>query len=264
MAKLRPCIAEFIGTFALIFVGIGAIRTAGHDVLAVALAHGLTIAAFVSATMHISGGQLNPAVTFGLVCGGHMTLADAVRYWISQLLGATAAALICLGIFGRDVVVSGTPQLGTGISPGGGILVEAILTFFLVFVVHGTGIDERGRRVAGLAIGSTCDPRHSVRRPAHRRGDESRACLRPSDRGQLLERRTTYIGSGRSSVAQRLALSIASSSRRTRRSATQQRGRSCAGRCLARGSRPRLREVLRRLRGSGYTRSVGGFTKSQC
>ena len=155
MAKLRPCIAEFIGTFALIFVGIGAIRTAGHDVLAVALAHGLTIAAFVSATMHISGGQLNPAVTFGLVCGGHMTWPDAIRYWISQLLGATAAALICLGIFGREVVVSGTPQLGTGISPGGGILVEAILTFFLVFVVHGTGIDERGRRVAGLAIGST-------------------------------------------------------------------------------------------------------------
>ena len=155
MAKLRPCIAEFVGTFALIFVGIGAIRTAGHDVLAVALAHGLTIAAFVSATMHISGGQLNPAVTFGLVCGGHMTVPDAIRYWISQLLGATAAALICLGIFGREVVVTGTPQLGTGISPASGILLEAILTFFLVFVVHGTGIDERGRRVAGLAIGST-------------------------------------------------------------------------------------------------------------
>ena len=155
MAKLRPCIAEFIGTFALVFVGIGAIRTAGHDVLAVALAHGLTIAAFVSATMHISGGQLNPAVTFGLVCGGHMTIGDAVRYWIAQLLGGTAAALICLGIFNRDTVVTGTPQLAAGISPMSGIIVEAILTFFLVFVVHGTGIDERGRRVAGLAIGST-------------------------------------------------------------------------------------------------------------
>ena len=155
MAKLRPCIAEFIGTFALIFVGIGAIRTAGDDVLAVALAHGLTIAAFVSATMHISGGQLNPAVTFGLVCGGHMSIGDAVRYWIAQLLGGTAAALICLGIFDRATIVTGTPQLATGISPGAGILVEAILTFFLVFVVHGTGIDERGRRVAGLAIGST-------------------------------------------------------------------------------------------------------------
>src|SRR4029453_5592385 len=64
MTKFRPLLAEFIGTFALIFVGIGAIKTAGNDVLAVALAHGLTIAAFVSATLHISGGQLNPAVTF--------------------------------------------------------------------------------------------------------------------------------------------------------------------------------------------------------
>src|SRR4029077_13525928 len=102
--KIRPMLAEFIGTFALIFVGIGAIKTAGHDVLGVALAHGLTIAAFVSATMHISGGQLNPAVTFGLLCGGDISLPDAIRYWISQLLGGFAAALICLGLFGRDVV----------------------------------------------------------------------------------------------------------------------------------------------------------------
>ena len=155
MDKLRPCIAEFIGTFALVFIGIGAIKTAGHDVLAVALAHGLTIAAFVSATMHISGGQLNPAVTFGLVCGGHMTVPDAIRYWIAQLLGGISAALICLGLFDRDVVVTGTPQLAAALSGPQGIVIEAIMTFFLVFVVHGTGVDERGRRVAGLAIGST-------------------------------------------------------------------------------------------------------------
>lgn len=156
MEKLRPCIAEFIGTFALIFVGIGAIKTAGgQDTLAIALAHGLTIAAFVSATMHISGGHLNPAVTFGVVCSGHMTWAAAIRYWVAQLLGGTAAALICLGLFGHDVVVTGTPQLAINLTPAQGILVEAILTFFLVFVVHGTGVDERGRRVAGLAIGAT-------------------------------------------------------------------------------------------------------------
>jgi aquaporin TIP len=155
MSRLRPLLAEFIGTFALIFVGIGAIKTAGHDVLAVALAHGLTIAAFVSATLHISGGQLNPAVTFGLVCGGHMKISDAIGYWIAQLLGGTAAALICLGLFTRDVIINGTPQLATDLTPVQGIVVEAILTFFLVFVVHGTVIDERGRRVAGLAIGAT-------------------------------------------------------------------------------------------------------------
>ncbi|MDB6146558.1 MAG: family channel protein [Spartobacteria bacterium] len=161
MLKFRPLLAEFIGTFALIFVGVGASKTVGHDALAVALAHGLTIAAFVSATLHISGGQFNPAVTFGLVCGGHMGFFEAVRYWIAQLLGAIAAAFICLSIFNRDVIINGTPQLngnpelGLMLTPGQGILIEAILTFFLVFVVHGTAVDERGRRVAGLAIGAT-------------------------------------------------------------------------------------------------------------
>jgi len=156
MDKLRPMLAEFIGTFALIFVGIGAIKTAGHDVLGIALAHGLTIAAFASATMHISGGQLNPAVTFGLVCGGHMTIASAIRYWIAQLLGGFSAALICLGLFGRDVVVNGTPQLAINLTAGQGILVEAILTFFLVFIIHGVAVDGRGpRSVAGLVIGAT-------------------------------------------------------------------------------------------------------------
>src|SRR5256885_12584980 len=111
MAKLRPLLAEFIGTFALIFVGIGAIKTAGHDVLAVALAHGLTIAAFVSATLHISGGQLNPAVTFGLVCGGHMKWTNALRYWVAPCLRAIFAALVFCGLFWPDVVVSGNPQL---------------------------------------------------------------------------------------------------------------------------------------------------------
>src|SRR6266513_3495277 len=157
MVRFRSLLAEFIGTFALIFVGIGAIKTAGHDVLAVSLAHGLTIGAFVCATMHISGANFNPAVTFGLLIGGHTTLPKAVRYWIAQLLGGFVAALICLGLFGRDVVVTGTPQLAINLSGMQGILVEAILTFFLVFVIHGTAVDQRGRSagVAGFAIGAT-------------------------------------------------------------------------------------------------------------
>src|SRR5207237_5285251 len=99
MEKFRPWLAEFIGTFALIFVGIGAIKTAGHDVLGVALAHGLTIAAFVSATLHISGGNLNPAVTFGLLCGGHMTLATAIRFLWAQLLGGFIVVIYCTVLF---------------------------------------------------------------------------------------------------------------------------------------------------------------------
>ena len=157
MEKFRPWLAEFVGTFALIFVGIGAIKTAGHDVLGVALAHGLTIAVFVCATLHISGGNFNPAVTFGLLCGGHTTLPKAMLYWSAQLLGAFTAALICLGLFGRDVIVTGTPQLAINLSAMQGIVVEAILTFFLVFVVYGTAVDGRSRSagVAGFAIGAT-------------------------------------------------------------------------------------------------------------
>lgn len=155
MDKFRPLLAEFIGTFALIFVGIGAIKTAGHDIVAVALAHGLTIAAFVAATLHISGGQLNPAVTFGLVCGGHVTIGAAIRYWVAQCLGGISAAFICLSLFGRDVVITGTPQLAIDLTPWQGILVEGILTFFLVFVVHGTAVDTRSRTPAALAIGAT-------------------------------------------------------------------------------------------------------------
>jgi glycerol uptake facilitator-like aquaporin len=102
-----------------------------------------------------------------------MTLPEAVRYWIAQLAGAFVAGLICLALFNHDVVVSGTPQLGqitlasqvdaagkaaptpVPVSFGSGVVVEAILTFFLVFVVMGTGVDPRGPKIGGLAIGLT-------------------------------------------------------------------------------------------------------------
>src|SRR5207245_11192984 len=125
-------------------------KTAGDNIVAVALAHGLTIAAFVSATLHISGGQLNPAVTFGLVCGGHMTWSSAFRYWIAQLLGGIAAAFICLGLFGRAVVITGTPQLAINLTAAQGILVEGILTFFLVYVVYGTELDPLAGGMEGI------------------------------------------------------------------------------------------------------------------
>jgi glycerol uptake facilitator-like aquaporin len=91
-----------------------------------------------------------------LVCGGHMKWTNALRYWMAQCLGGISVALICLGLFGRDVVITGTPQLAINLTPAQGILVEAILTFFLVFVVCGVAVDERGpRRIAGLVIGAT-------------------------------------------------------------------------------------------------------------
>ncbi len=143
MEKFRPLLAEFVGTFALVFVGIGAIKTAGHDVLGVALAHGLTIAAFVCATLHISGGNFNPAVTFGLLCGGHTTLDKALRYWVAQLLGGFTAALICLGLFGRDVVVMGTP-----------FAIGATITLDILFGGPLTGAAMNPARVFGPGLAS--------------------------------------------------------------------------------------------------------------
>jgi MIP family channel proteins len=169
MKLLPPCVAEFIGTFALCFIGIGAIKNFGPtffegthfpaNLLAIALAHGLTIATMVAATLHISGGQLNPAVSIALMATGKITAREGIAFIISQLLGAIAASALLLAIFGKmmgkDMVFKGTPAPDPTISIAAGIVIEAILTFFLVFVIFGTGVDSRGRITTGLAIGLT-------------------------------------------------------------------------------------------------------------
>jgi MIP family channel proteins len=162
---LKQCVAEFIGTFTLIFVGVGAIvnntPTAGMGLLGVALAHGLAIAVMVSATGAISGGQLNPAVTFGLLVGGQMDVKKSIAYWISQLAGGTAAALLCSTVLGMAAVSTGTPDISMNssgvpvVSIAQAITIEAVLTFFLVFVVYGSAVDMRAPKVGGLAIGLT-------------------------------------------------------------------------------------------------------------
>src|SRR5262249_50649995 len=134
--------------------------TAGLGLLGVALAHGLTIAVMVSATGAISGGQLNPAVTFGLLIGGQMKIGKSVAYWISQLAGGTAAALLCKALLGVAAVSGGTPDIGMvnnapAVSFTQAITIEAVLTFFLVFVVYGSAVDARAPKIGGLAIGLT-------------------------------------------------------------------------------------------------------------
>jgi MIP family channel proteins len=157
---LKQAVAEFIGTFALIFIGVGAIYN-NPGLLGVALAHGLTIAVMVSATGGISGGHLNPAVTFGLWVGGKIDLMGTIVYWIAQLAGGAAAGLLLMSLLGdathtaAQIVASGTPDLGKGVSMGAGIVVEAVLTFFLVFVVYGSAVDARAPKIGGLAIGLT-------------------------------------------------------------------------------------------------------------
>lgn len=156
---LKKCVAEFVGTFALIFIGVGAINNnsiaAGVGLLGIALAHGLTIGVMVSATGGISGGHLNPAVTFGLLVGGKISLMDAIAYWVAQLAGGSAAGFLLVSILGATAVAGGTPDLGKDVSQGTGIIVEAVLTFFLVFVVYGSAVDVRAPKIGGLAIGGT-------------------------------------------------------------------------------------------------------------
>ena len=165
MNELRPraFVAEFIGTFALIFVGVGSIAmnyiTKGQvGVTGIALAHGLTIAVMASATAAVSGGHLNPAVTFSAWVGRQIDLLNAGGYWIAQCLGAiAAAALLHVVIPGSalQAVDIGTPAPAAGVGGTAALVIEAVLTFLLVFVIFGTAIDPRAPKVGALFIGLT-------------------------------------------------------------------------------------------------------------
>jgi MIP family channel proteins len=161
MNNLKAPLAEFVGTYTLICIGVGAIcldsvTHGGVGLVGIALAHGLAIATMISATGHISGGHLNPAVTIGALAGGKISFKDSIYYIVAQLLGAVLAALSLKGFFSSELLDSvryGTPALGSDTSITAGVFIEAILTFFLVFVVYGTAIDHRGPKVGGLFIG---------------------------------------------------------------------------------------------------------------
>lgn len=153
--------AEFIGTFALVFIGGGAIvatRGAGADgLLVVALAHGLILGLMVTATMRISG-HLNPAVTLGFLAVRRIEPMMAGLYLVAQVLGATLAAYALKALIPADQfnAVHGTIQeIATNVSWGQAFGLEAIATFFLTFMVFGTAVDPRAPQVGGFAIGLT-------------------------------------------------------------------------------------------------------------
>jgi aquaporin Z len=155
----RRASAEFVGTFALIFVGAGSIAYA-RTLTDIGLAHGLVIAVMVSAVGHISGGHFNPAVTLGFVLTRRMAMPLAIIYWITQAVAAIAGAALLnfvLPSAASDSIELGAPRLGQDITSGHAVVVEAVLTFFLVWVVFATAADPRGtfKSIAGLAIGLT-------------------------------------------------------------------------------------------------------------
>jgi aquaporin TIP len=158
---LRRGAAEFVGTFTLIFVGAGSIiATQGTNLTAIGLAHGLAIGVMASAVGHISGGHFNPAVTFGFWVTRRIESHLAAAYWFFQLTGALIAALLLDALLPNqqvDAVNLGAPAIGNGIGAGAGVVIEGILTFFLVWVIFATAADPRGAfaTISGLAIGLT-------------------------------------------------------------------------------------------------------------
>jgi MIP family channel proteins len=154
---LKALVAEFIGTFALVFAGCGAImvesttQQLGH--LGVAASFGLVIMVMIYAVGHVSGAHFNPAVTAAFAMTRHFPVGHVPGYWLAQLLGALAAALLLRGTVG-DVALLGT-TLPAG-SDGQSLVFELVLSFFLMFVIMAVATDTRAvGEAAAIAIGAT-------------------------------------------------------------------------------------------------------------
>jgi aquaporin NIP len=155
--SLRPLVAEAIGTFALVFAGCGAIMVdqktheLGH--IGVAISFGLVIMFGIYAVGHISGAHFNPSVTFAFALTRHFPWSRAVAYWAAQLVGAFAAAALLRASLGNRADVGATLPSG---SQGQAFLWEAVLTFFLLFVILAVATDTRAvGEAAAIAIGGT-------------------------------------------------------------------------------------------------------------
>ncbi len=163
MASLtRRLTAEALGTFGLVFVGCTAVivndgTNGGYGLIGVALAHAVVLSVMITATMNISGGHLNPAVTFGLLSVGRIDLRTAFQYVVAQLIGGI------LGVFAMKLLIPlpilrvtpslGTPALAGTVGWGSAIGIEAVLTFFLVSAVFGTAVSPDAPKVGGFGIG---------------------------------------------------------------------------------------------------------------
>jgi MIP family channel proteins len=153
----RVLLAECIGTFALVFAGCGAIMVdakthqLGH--VGVAITFGLVIMFGIYAVGHISGAHFNPSVTFAFALSRHFPWPRAAAYWAAQLAGALAAALLLRASLGNRADVGATLPSG---SQGQAFLWEAVLTFFLMFVIMAVATDTRAvGEAAAIAIGGT-------------------------------------------------------------------------------------------------------------
>ena len=155
--QLRPLAAEFIGTLLFVFLGAGSVVAIGGVLpLGVALAHGIAMGVIVSMTMSISGGHINPAVTFALWIANKIDASLAWQYVAAQLLGAVAGAALVQFLLPHMAVAMalvGTPRVASDVTFTQAIWIEALLTFFLVSAVFGTAVSPEAPKIAGFGIG---------------------------------------------------------------------------------------------------------------
>ena len=169
----RALVAEALGTALLVFFAVGtATLTFGYKVtgasssagvVATALAFGLVLLVLVYAIGPVSGCHVNPAVTMGFLVARRMTWADAVGYWLAQIVGAIVGAAGLFGIFhltshySTSTVGLGTDGFGSksmiGANGGAAFIAEIVLTFLFVFVILGVTRRASNATVAGLVIG---------------------------------------------------------------------------------------------------------------
>ena len=154
---LLCCLAEAIGTFALVFAGAGAVvinalTDGAVTQVGVGLTFGLIVAAMVYATGHLSGAHINPAVTLAFALVGRFPFRRVPLYWAAQLAGATVAALVVWALFGDTADLGATLPSGAAVQSLG---LEVVLTFILMFVIMAVATDARAQGPhAAAAIGA--------------------------------------------------------------------------------------------------------------
>jgi aquaporin Z len=161
LATIRPLVAEFLGTFALVFIGAGAVVVDGHTggglgLVGVALAHALVLAVMVTATMTVSGGHLNPAVTFALWLARKIDTRMGALYVVAQLAAGVAAGFLVRWLFpgpAGEAAGFGVPRISGTVTALQALTIEAILTLFLVSAVFGTAVSPEAPKVGGFGIG---------------------------------------------------------------------------------------------------------------
>jgi aquaporin Z len=152
---INKYLAEFLGTFILVFFGSMAILAVGGaagaaEMLAIAFGFGLALLAGIWAVGHVSGGHFNPAVTLAMVLDGRTSFADAIGYWVGQFAGAGVASLVVMAASSQDAVAGTVTGYGT-LSTG--ILMEIVLTTVFVWVI--LSVTRRGSNHAPAAIALT-------------------------------------------------------------------------------------------------------------